>query len=147
MRHSGRETISATGSSVALTGLEAGKTYHFRLFDYNQNANTGNHALYLLGGSAQDSTTTSSSTGIADLLHAGIRFYPNPASDYLHIDLDAAAQCDRIQIRNMHGQVVRSIPVSGTNLRLPTGDLPAQVYMISFYRRNAQIGTARLLKR
>ncbi len=137
---------NGAGSSVTVTGLEAGKTYHFRLFDYNQNATTGNHALYLLGGSAQDSATTSSSTGIADLQQAGIRFYPNPASDYLHIDLDATAQCDRIQIRNMHGQLVRTFPVSGTNLRIALSDLPAQVYVISFYRRDAQIGTARLLK-
>jgi CubicO group peptidase (beta-lactamase class C family) len=137
---------NGTGNSATVTGLEAGKTYHFRLFEYNQNAATGNHALYLLGGSPQDSATTASSTSLAGLQQAGIHFYPNPARDYVRIELDAAAQCDRMQLRNMHGQLVRTIPIPVAAMDIPFGDLPPQIYLISFYYRETLLGSARLLK-
>jgi hypothetical protein len=40
---------NGTGNSVTVTGLNPAKTYHFRVMEYNQNASTGNNALYLLG--------------------------------------------------------------------------------------------------
>jgi hypothetical protein len=40
---------NGTGNSATITGLTSGKTYYFRLVEYNKNATTGNNALYLLG--------------------------------------------------------------------------------------------------
>lgn len=40
---------NGTGNSVTVTGLEAAKTYHFRVIEYNKNTETGNNSLYLLG--------------------------------------------------------------------------------------------------
>jgi len=34
---------------VIVSGLTEGSSYRFRVFEYNQNADTGDHALYLLG--------------------------------------------------------------------------------------------------
>ena len=40
---------NGTGNSVTVTGLTPGKTYYFRVIEYNKNSETGNNALYLLG--------------------------------------------------------------------------------------------------
>ncbi|MEO5892734.1 MAG: serine hydrolase domain-containing protein [Ferruginibacter sp.] len=40
---------NGTGNSLTVTGLTAGKSYHFRVIEYNKNTVTGNNALYLLG--------------------------------------------------------------------------------------------------
>ncbi|MEP7141807.1 MAG: serine hydrolase [Ferruginibacter sp.] len=40
---------NGTGNSVTVTGLTPGKTYYFRVMEYNKNSATGNNALYLLG--------------------------------------------------------------------------------------------------
>ena len=44
-----RIVYSGTGNSVKVTGLTPGQNYHFRVIEYNNNAQTGNHSLYLLG--------------------------------------------------------------------------------------------------
>ncbi|MFT3934349.1 MAG: serine hydrolase [Chitinophagaceae bacterium] len=50
---------NGTGNSVTVSGLTPGKTYNFRVIEYNKNATTGNNALYLLGGNALGSQTVS----------------------------------------------------------------------------------------
>ena len=43
---------NGTGNSVSVSGLTSGKTYYFRVMEYNKNLITGNNALYLLGNNA-----------------------------------------------------------------------------------------------
>lgn len=40
---------NGTGNSAVISGLISGKTYYFRVVEYNKNTVTGNNALYLLG--------------------------------------------------------------------------------------------------
>jgi hypothetical protein len=40
---------NGAGNSATVTGLTSGKTYYFRVVEYNKNTTTGNNALYLLG--------------------------------------------------------------------------------------------------
>lgn len=40
---------NGTGNSVTVTGLDAGKSYYFRVVEYNNSTATGNNSLYLLG--------------------------------------------------------------------------------------------------
>lgn len=40
---------NGAGNSATITGLTSGKTYYFRVVEYNKNTTTGNNALYLLG--------------------------------------------------------------------------------------------------
>lgn len=49
---------NGNGTSATITGLTPGKTYYFRLIEYNKNAVTGNNALYQLGNNAQSSKAT-----------------------------------------------------------------------------------------
>ena len=41
--------FDGTDDRVIVSGLTPGEKYRFRVFEYNQNTDTGNHALYLLG--------------------------------------------------------------------------------------------------
>ena len=50
---------NGTGSSVTVTGLTSGKTYFFRVVEYNKNSVTGNNALYLLGDNPESSVAIS----------------------------------------------------------------------------------------
>ncbi|MDX2245817.1 MAG: serine hydrolase [Bacteroidia bacterium] len=135
------------GNSVILTGLTEGKKYHFRLFDYNQSTTSGNHALYQLALSAQDSATTATNTSLEDLASLGIRFYPNPMSEKVHISLPSIQICSHIELHNMQGQLVRRVEVSDMEQDIFTGDLPAQIYLLSFFGEDGYLGSERLLKR
>ena len=53
---------NGTGNSVTVTGLDAGKQYYFSLIEYNNSTETGNNALYLLGGNAEAPQTTLGTT-------------------------------------------------------------------------------------
>ena len=50
---------NGTGNSATITGLTSGKTYYFRVVEYNKNTTTGNNALYLLGDNPQSSVAIS----------------------------------------------------------------------------------------
>lgn len=43
--------FDGNAAAMTLDGLTDGATYYFRIFEYNQNASTGNHKLYLLSHS------------------------------------------------------------------------------------------------
>lgn len=48
-----------TGNNVIVSGLDSGATYHFKLIDYNSNANGGNQPLYQPANYASGSGTVS----------------------------------------------------------------------------------------
>ncbi|MFK7970469.1 MAG: serine hydrolase domain-containing protein, partial [Bacteroidia bacterium] len=54
---------NGAGNSVNVKSLNASETYHFRVFEYNQNSKTGNHALYQLCASPQANAKPSVNVG------------------------------------------------------------------------------------
>jgi hypothetical protein len=52
---------NGTGNSVTVSNLMPNTTYYFRIFDYNNNATTGNNSLYLLCNSTEASQKTQTS--------------------------------------------------------------------------------------
>jgi len=51
--------FDGSGDRVTVSGLTPGEKYRFRVFEYNQNADTGGHALYLLGNHPEASAISS----------------------------------------------------------------------------------------
>lgn len=133
------------GNSVTLSGLDPNKTYHFRLFDYNQNNITGNHALYLLARSPQESATTASSTSIEDLNELGLKLYPNPAQGQVFIEVEDPHISDRVELINMAGQIVKSQSLQTGNNQLNINDLSPSIYLLKFWKEGQYIGGERLL--
>ena len=69
-------------------------------------------------------------TGVVDLDDDGIEIYPNPVADRLLVSgLSVPAVAG---IYNLHGQLLLTTPIEGTNGEVDLADLPAGVYMIMF---------------
>lgn len=137
---------NGNGNSVSLTDLDPSKTYHFRLFDYNQNSETGNHALYQLFDPPTEEATTSSTTGIEDLEALGINFYPNPANNQIFIELEDRNRSDEVELRNMQGQLIRSLKLENSRNSLSLEGLAPQLYLLSFKKEQEFVGIAKVLK-
>ncbi|MEM6346035.1 MAG: serine hydrolase [Bacteroidota bacterium] len=136
---------NGANNSINLSGLDPSKTYHFRLFDYNQNTTTANHALYQLARSPQGDATTNTTTSIEDLASVGIRFYPNPAESQIFISLDKAGLSDHVELINTTGKTVASKKLNtGTN-SLNVSSLPTGIYLLTFWQEDQFIGTKKVL--
>ena len=128
-----------------LTALADNKHYHFRLFDYNQNSGTGDHALYQLHQSPEADAVTGI-TSLQDLQQSGIRFFPNPANDQLQLHLSQIDQCDEVVLTNLQGKRMLRQKLTGLRNTVSLTGLPPQMYIISFYRNGQRLGSARLVK-
>lgn len=133
--------------SVMITDLDPAKTYHFRLFEYNKSFNTGFHSLYQLCDYAAGSATTSTNTSIADLSELGMKIFPNPTSDQLHIEWKNTQSVDQLILSNVQGQVLHRIAVAGTQAELDLSMLPAQLYFVEFFHKGHRLGAAKVVKR
>ncbi|MCB0846383.1 MAG: serine hydrolase [Bacteroidetes bacterium] len=138
---------NGNGTEVIVEGLDSTKTYHFRVFEYNQNTTTGNHALYFLANSPQDSASVSTATNLEDLNALGIKIYPNPASDLINIEVPDNLKVNRIEIRNIHGQVVHQEQISQSKVVVSLEELPSQIYLLSLFGKNGMMGNMRILKK
>ncbi len=62
----------------------------------------------------------------------GLRIYPNPARDYLVVDMNGSHGL--VQIICMNGQIVKSLRTTGNII--PVGDLPRGLYIVKLTRDN-----------
>jgi len=58
-----------------------------------------------------------------------LRAYPNPADDYLTLEL-TNENIERVELYSLTGQLVRSEMVRGSRVEISVGDLPAGVYSV-----------------
>jgi hypothetical protein len=61
------------------------------------------------------------------------RIYPNPASDFLNVELNGKVDLLRAELLNTMGQVLRQVKYTslhGDLIRLDVSDLPAGVYFV-----------------
>ncbi|MEL6654683.1 MAG: T9SS type A sorting domain-containing protein, partial [Bacteroidota bacterium] len=137
---------NGTADNVNITGLDSTKTYHFRVFEYNQNTNTGQNALYQLARSPQESIDLSGTTNIEDLAALGVRFYPNPAQDQLFLEIENPQQIDQVEIVNLQGQSLLQVEISQQKQVLDLQQLSNGLYAITFSKRGHYIGSERFFK-
>jgi Secretion system C-terminal sorting domain len=57
--------------------------------------------------------------------------YPNPASDLLHFELEAA-RVERIEVYNLAGQWQATFPVTASQMEVRVGTLPNGIYLLTF---------------
>ncbi|MDP5170119.1 MAG: serine hydrolase [Bacteroidia bacterium] len=133
-------------NSVILTNLDPTKTYYFRLFEYNQSASTGSNALYQLCD-VTVATATTASVGIAPSLEAlGIRVYPIPTRDVLTIELPSQSLCEWVELRNLQGQLLQSVAISGERQTISLEKHAGQVFLLSFFSKDGYLGSERVVK-
>jgi hypothetical protein len=87
-------------------------------------------------------------TAITELNNtAGIKLYPNPASDNLNVEINTAATGNvRIDVLNLMGQKVNSVQSADRAATFNVANLPAGYYMVDCYIEGVKIGTARFIK-
>ena len=139
--------MNSGATSTIVTGLDPAKTYHFRLFDYNQSANTGNHALYHLCESPTASATTASVGLEASLTELGVQVFPNPTNGLLRITWDQPGQLSRVELRNAQGQLIRQASAEGMEAAFDLSTLPDQVYLLTAFGPKGYLGSQRIVKR
>jgi CubicO group peptidase (beta-lactamase class C family) len=131
-----------TGSSVEVSGLMQGTNYYFRVFEYNQNAATGNYPLYNLCNSEESVVTGVSESAFAET----ITISPNPAKDFVTVQIKNSHPCDEMMIYNAQGVLNRTVSIEGNQKRIPLHNLNTGLYHILFLKDGKVTGRSSLVK-
>ncbi len=77
-----------------------------------------------------DDLTLNYVTGIKNLLmpEVAVKVFPNPARDYLYMEMDKPVPNGRMQVFSTDGRMVKELDVLDTTLRLEVMDLPQGTY-------------------
>jgi len=118
-------SLADGGYAELLKGSEGYKllTYQYIFKDYYYLVYTN---VYSLGGDLKAS---------GYFPDAGMKVYPNPAEDNIHIELDPAARYKKAQIMisDISGrQMIKyAVPTGSTDLNIGTGNLPSGSYIVN----------------
>jgi hypothetical protein len=87
--------------------------------------------------------------GIGESNAAGVSVYPNPANDFLTIELqqEIAGQAVLIKVVDASGVVVHEVTTSGTSTRIGTGELAEGIYMYQAYAAGKLIASDKVIIR
>ncbi|MEO0732236.1 MAG: T9SS type A sorting domain-containing protein, partial [Bacteroidota bacterium] len=137
-----------TGNSVSLTGLEAATTYHFRVFDYNRSANTGNHEVYKHCGNEALSVETMGAVSANDLARQGeLELYPTIATDEVRLRSATSLRRATYRVLSANGQSVREGTMTGTTATLDVSNLVPGAYVLRLYPTSGKTILRKFVKR
>ncbi len=129
---------NGTGNSVTITGMDPAKRYAIRVYEYTQNANNGNNALYLLGNPAEQEATLS----ISDFsLAQHVTVYPTFATDKVTVKVETQEALD-YRLFDIQGRELQRGSLQIGDNELMVSSLNSGVYMLSVFK-----GTAQTIKR
>jgi hypothetical protein len=129
-----------SGNGAWVSGLSANSKYYFRIFEYNQNIQTGDYPLYNLCNS-----TVSAPTGIFEAnAKTNIRVYPNPAGNFITVNYDENIKMEQIIIYNSVGKICLSVGVESEKINIQ--NLPDGIYHLKLISENKPIGGSTFIK-
>ena len=139
------------GNSVIVNNLDPESTYHFRLFEYNENVSTGNNPLYKLCNCPTFQFNTTNTLSLTDniLFQESLKIYPNPVNNAFTIT-DKKIKFSTLEIYNTHGAIILSlIPKNSmSNIEIDVSHIPAGVYFIKAKDKNNHIvATNKMIKK
>jgi CubicO group peptidase (beta-lactamase class C family) len=127
---------NGSGNSVTVTGLDPEKLYYFRLFEFNQNENTGNLPLYKLCNSEHKSVQTAQFTASHEPNGGILRVFPNPTTGILTVSAPYELRDAEINLFNPLGEnVQRWTGVNGPTYALHISDHADGVYLVEVINR------------
>ncbi len=113
--------------------------YQYIFYDYYYLVNTN---IYSLGGNVKSATF---------FPNAGLKVYPNPAENNIHIELDPATGFTKSQITisDISGrQMIRKpVPAGATEMNISTGNLPSGSYILNLASEHGTIASEIIEKR
>ena len=127
---SGSSTVSETATA---NGLMSSTLYHFRLVAVSTSSDT------TFG--ADMTFTTLSSTGVATVQSAGIRFFPNPTADRLTVDVrNTVIDIQEVRVADMTGKVLSVTSTkTASGYEISTAALPAGQYHLLVADKNGKL--------
>ena len=129
-------TGGATPFAVkTVNGLTAGQEYWLRAWDYDNN-HVGSSEFYLTDGAAN---------GIEDYQALNLKYYPNPATDFINVSAEDNMQS--ISIMNLSGQVVLKATPRATHTQINIANLPQGVYMMKVNMEGDQSTIVKIIKK
>ncbi len=101
-------------------------TFYAAINAANGNGNTGGDKIHL------SQFTASPAVGISDnMASEAIRFYPNPATDYIYVEAtNSPNQNNYMEIINLHGQMVKRIEISDMKQTIDVSEFDSGIYFI-----------------
>ena len=126
---------NGTGTSVDINGLDSGKEYAFRVYEYTQNTTTANNALYLLGN-VEDFKQSTTSLGINDnAFMASIKIHPTMVSDVINVTMNNGLSEIDYEIYNLIGKKISNGTLGNNNV-IKVSDLASGIYLLKFKKDN-----------
>jgi hypothetical protein len=128
---------NGTGTFVDVNGLDSGREYAFRVYEYTQNATTANNALYLLGN-VEDFKQSTTTLGIDDnAFKASIKIYPTMVSDVINVTNNNGLSDINYEIYNLIGKKINN-GILGNNYKnaINVSDLASGIYLLKFSKDN-----------
>lgn len=123
---------NGTGNSVDVGGLSANTSYTFRVFDYNQSSNTGNHALYRLCGGDEQAVTTISAVSVDPIAQADeLKLYPTLATEKIHLEFDYFVEGGSYEIFTVTGALYNKGSFEGKKHSININGLENGLYLIN----------------
>jgi len=102
-------------------------------------------AMYEEGSSEPGNTSEACFlTGMVDPVAAGIKVYPNPAEDFLAIEMNALIE--HIMVYNATGNRIMEIAVNGTRLQLNVAGFAPGIYNLRFVTHKGDCFKSRFVK-
>jgi hypothetical protein len=153
--NSGHFTVERSPDGEAWSELAqvqaAGHSQHPLAYEHHDGTPPNTPALYYrlrltdLDGTGSVLATTT----IAPCTSATVRIHPNPSSGPVAIDLSAFAGAARsVELLELNGQRVLTVPVNGPSTTLDLGPLPAATYLLRVVNDAGDaLATERVIKR
>ncbi|MFZ2911954.1 MAG: T9SS type A sorting domain-containing protein [Candidatus Absconditicoccaceae bacterium] len=94
--------------------------------------------------SAMVTITVVNGLGVEEQNSSKIRIYPNPAIDYLNIEMEEKA--DYVQIFNLTGSMLSTIKVNSEKFRVDVSYLSKGIYFMKFIFENGNVGVVKFVK-
>ncbi len=129
-------------TTVSLTGLTQGAAYEYQLSAKCGVSWSGWSSIYIF------MTTGGLPDGLSSLSQSNpsqIELYPNPASNWLSIQLKEA-QTTAVSIQNINGRVIKQLYIYDNPNRIDISNLQRGVYFVSIQQLDGIIQTQRFIK-
>lgn len=130
-----------TGNGAWVSGLSENSKYYFRIFEYNQNNQTGDYPLYnLCNSTALDPTGIFNHSAVSR-----VKVYPNPASSKINfVDLKAM-NADKLTIYNSLGVPVIQEDIKEQN-STDISSLPKGMYYLTLIGNGKPVANSVFVK-
>ncbi|HRO43944.1 MAG TPA: serine hydrolase [Flavipsychrobacter sp.] len=127
---------NGNGNGITVTGLDSTKTYAFTVYEYFENSNTGNNAVYKLGCN-EKKTISMSATSVTNMEMEQFHIRPNPAQEWVKISMPENMTTE-ISIVDMAGrEMFRGMATNNTSIDI--SQLAKGIYTVNFFRGDGRI--------